>query len=32
MPICEQIYYVLYQGKAVQEAAIDLLSRSQKDE
>lgn len=32
MPICEQIYYVLYQGKAVQEAAVDLLSRSQKDE
>ena len=32
MPICEQIYYVLYQGKPVKEAAIDLLSRSQKDE
>ena len=32
MPICEQIYYVLYQGKAVKEAAIDLLSRSKKDE
>lgn len=30
MPICEQIYYVLYQGKAVKEAAMDLLSRSQK--
>lgn len=32
MPICEQIYYVLYQGKAVQEAAMDLLSRSKKGE
>ena len=30
MPICEQIYYVLYQGKAVKEAAMDLLSRSKK--
>ncbi|WP_166372126.1 NAD(P)H-dependent glycerol-3-phosphate dehydrogenase [Psychromonas sp. SA13A] len=32
MPICEQIYYVLYQGKAVKEAAMDLLSRSKKGE
>lgn len=32
MPICEQIYYVLYQGKAVKDAAIDLLSRSKKGE
>lgn len=32
MPICEQIYYVLYQGKSVKEAAVDLLSRSPKDE
>ncbi|TEW53539.1 NAD(P)H-dependent glycerol-3-phosphate dehydrogenase [Psychromonas sp. RZ22] len=32
MPICEQIYYVLYQGKAVQEAAMDLLARSKKGE
>lgn len=32
MPICEQIYYVLYQGKGVKEAAMDLLSRSKKDE
>ena len=32
MPICEQIYYVLYQGKAVKEAAIDLLSRSKREE
>jgi glycerol-3-phosphate dehydrogenase (NAD(P)+) len=32
MPICEQIYYVLYQGKAVKEAAMALLSRSKKGE
>ena len=32
MPICEQIYYVLYQGKAVKEAAMELLSRSKKGE
>ena len=32
MPICEQIYCVLYQGKAVKEAAMALLSRSKKDE
>ncbi len=32
MPICEQIYYVLYQGKPVNEAAMDLLSRSKKGE
>ena len=32
MPICEQIYYVLYEGKAVKEAAMDLLSRSKKGE
>ncbi|WP_028864699.1 NAD(P)H-dependent glycerol-3-phosphate dehydrogenase [Psychromonas aquimarina] len=32
MPICEQIYYVLYQGKSVKEAAMDLLSRSKKGE
>ncbi|MEL0630210.1 NAD(P)H-dependent glycerol-3-phosphate dehydrogenase [Psychromonas aquatilis] len=32
MPICEQIYYVLYQGKAVKEAAMDLLARSKKGE
>jgi len=30
MPICEQIYCVLYQGKAVKEAAMDLLARSKK--
>jgi len=32
MPICEQIYCVLYQGKAVKEAAMDLLARSKKGE
>lgn len=32
MPICEQIYYVLYQGLGVKEAAVNLLSRSKKDE
>ena len=32
MPICEQIYCVLYQGKAVKEAAIALLSRDKKGE
>ncbi|WP_019615458.1 NAD(P)H-dependent glycerol-3-phosphate dehydrogenase [Psychromonas ossibalaenae] len=32
MPICEQIYYVLYQGKSVKDAAMDLLSRSKKGE
>ncbi len=32
MPICEQIYKVLYEGKAPKEAAIALLSREQKFE
>ncbi len=32
MPICEQIYYVLYQGKGVKEAAMALLSRDKKGE
>ncbi|MGJ8581218.1 MAG: NAD(P)H-dependent glycerol-3-phosphate dehydrogenase [Psychromonas sp.] len=32
MPICEQIYYVLYQGKAVNIAAMDLLSRTKRGE
>ncbi|AGH82227.1 glycerol-3-phosphate dehydrogenase (NAD(P)(+)) [Psychromonas sp. CNPT3] len=32
MPICEQIYYVLYQGKGVKEAAIDLLARAKTGE
>ncbi|MDU0356262.1 NAD(P)H-dependent glycerol-3-phosphate dehydrogenase [Paraglaciecola aquimarina] len=29
MPICEQIYQVLYQGKSVKEAALSLLQRDQ---
>ena len=29
MPICEQIYKVLYQGKSAKEAALTLLSREQ---
>lgn len=29
MPICEQIYKVLYQGKSAKEAATALLSREQ---
>ncbi len=32
MPIVEQVYQVLYCGKAAQAAAIDLLSRERKDE
>ncbi|MFC5706366.1 NAD(P)H-dependent glycerol-3-phosphate dehydrogenase [Aeromonas eucrenophila] len=32
MPICEQIFEVLYQGKNPKEAAIALLSRDKKDE
>jgi len=32
MPICEQIYYVLYENKAVKEAAVALLSRDKKGE
>ncbi len=32
MPIVEQVYQVLYQGKAAQLAAADLLSRDQKQE
>ena len=32
MPICEQIYQVLYMGKAAKEAAISLLSREQTSE
>lgn len=32
MPICEQIYKVLYQEKSAKEAAIDLLSREQTSE
>jgi glycerol-3-phosphate dehydrogenase (NAD(P)+) len=32
MPICEQIYQVLYQGKSAKEAAVSLLSREQTQE
>ena len=32
MPICEQIYAVLYHGKAPKEAALALLGRELKDE
>ncbi|WP_371193620.1 NAD(P)H-dependent glycerol-3-phosphate dehydrogenase [Glaciecola sp. SC05] len=32
MPICEQIYQVLYHNKPAKEAAVDLLSREQKSE
>lgn len=32
MPICEQIYQVLYAGKSAKEAAITLLSREQTTE
>lgn len=32
MPISEQIYAVLYEGKEPQQAAIDLLSRERKTE
>ncbi|MBL4940176.1 MAG: NAD(P)H-dependent glycerol-3-phosphate dehydrogenase [Colwellia sp.] len=32
MPIVEQVYQVLYKGKAAQVAAADLLSRDQKQE
>ncbi len=32
MPICEQIYAVLYQGKSAKEAALTLLSRDMREE
>lgn len=32
MPITEQIYLVLYQGKDVKAAALDLLGREKRDE
>jgi glycerol-3-phosphate dehydrogenase (NAD(P)+) len=32
MPIVEQVYQVLYQGKSARLAAADLLSRDQKQE
>ena len=32
MPICEQIYQILYQGKSARDAALTLLGRDQKGE
>lgn len=32
MPIVEQVYQVLYQGKSVKDAATALLARAQRDE
>lgn len=32
MPICEQIFAVLYEGKAPKEAALALLARDLKSE
>jgi len=32
MPICDQIYQVLYEGKNAKEAALTLISRSPKQE
>ena len=32
MPICEQIYYVLYHGKSPKDAALALLARDLKSE
>ena len=32
MPICEQIFAILYQNKPPKEAALALLSRDKKDE
>ena len=32
MPITEQIYQVLYQGKDARAAALDLLGREKRDE
>jgi glycerol-3-phosphate dehydrogenase (NAD(P)+) len=32
MPICEQIYQILYEGKSARDAALALLGREQKDE
>lgn len=32
MPICEQIYHVLYEGKSAKEAALALLGREQTSE
>jgi glycerol-3-phosphate dehydrogenase (NAD(P)+) len=32
MPIAQEVYYALFEGKSVQRCLIDLLSREQKDE
>jgi hypothetical protein len=32
MPIAQEVHNVLFEGKSVQRALIDLLSREQKDE
>ena len=32
MPICDQVYQVLYQGKPPQEALLDLMTRTLKEE
>ncbi len=32
MPICEEIYQILYQGKSARDAALTLLGRDQKGE
>ncbi len=32
MPICEQIYQILYEGKSAKDAALALLGRDQKGE
>ena len=32
MPICEQIYAVLYEGKSAKDAALTLLSRDMREE
>ena len=32
MPICEEIYKVLYEGKSAKDATATLLSRTQKSE
>ena len=32
MPIAQEVYYALFEGKSVQRCLIDLLSRESKDE
>ena len=32
MPIAQEVYNALFEGKSVQRCLIDLLSREQKDE